>query len=253
MDGGFWVIRQLMVGSPASGGWTVFACADALTFRNGSVIKSKRRIAIFRRAMHTNSMPTALDEPATTGRLVLVVGPSGASKDTLIGAAMTALKEDGRFCFPAREITRPNDAGGEAHIALVANVFHARAKAGAYAFSWQAHDTWYGVPRSVDDRLAEGRMVVVNASRAVIDVARSRYPGTVIIHVTAPRELLARRLEGRGRETDKRIAARLDRGSWFAVAGPDVITVVNDAKPETAALSFIAVLRRLNAPPGEKT
>lgn len=44
------------------------------------------------------------------GRLVLVVGPSGAGKDTLLGLAKTALAEDHDVVFPRRIVTREASA-----------------------------------------------------------------------------------------------------------------------------------------------
>lgn len=47
--------------------------------------------------------PTASDHRSATiarGRLILVIGPSGAGKDTLIGLARDACADDDRVVFP---------------------------------------------------------------------------------------------------------------------------------------------------------
>ena len=46
------------------------------------------------------------------GSLVLVVGPSGVGKDTLIGGAKQALENDRRFTFVRRVVTRPKPLPG---------------------------------------------------------------------------------------------------------------------------------------------
>ena len=52
------------------------------------------------------------------GTLFLVVGPSGAGKDSLLAGAQNVLQYDSSIVFARRCITRPSDAGGELHAAM---------------------------------------------------------------------------------------------------------------------------------------
>ena len=108
--------------------------------------------------------------------LVLVVGPSGAGKDTVLALARVALAGDRRFRFVRRVITRPADAGGEDHEAVSVREFDAR----AFALRWQAHGLHYGIPLDVTDDLARGIVVVANVSRGVIAAAAEQFPVRVI-------------------------------------------------------------------------
>ncbi len=170
--------------------------------------------------------------------LVLVVGPSGSGKDTLLDAARQALADDPRYCFVRRVITRPADAGGETHEAVTPAEFARR----DFALQWQAHGLSYGIPVTVVDDLALGRAVVANVSRTVIADAARRFP-TRVIEVTAPADVLAARLATRARETAADVAARLSR----SVAAPDhehAETVMNDASLEQGVARFLAALSR---------
>lgn len=170
------------------------------------------------------------------GTLFLIVGPSGAGKDTLIKAARPLLGP--RFLFPPRTITR--EAGpGEDHEPASLAAFEARERAGHFALSWRAHGLCYGITMSIAGALRDGDHVVVNVSRAVVTHARARFAPVRVILVTAPAEALRARLLARGREAAEDVAARLDR----AAAVDADATIVNDGAPEPAVAAFVAALQ----------
>ncbi|WP_137124234.1 phosphonate metabolism protein/1,5-bisphosphokinase (PRPP-forming) PhnN [Roseomonas sp. HF4] len=174
--------------------------------------------------------------------LLAVVGPSGAGKDTLMGLARARLAGDARFRFVQRAITRPAEAGGEAHRALDAAAFEAERAADAFALWWGAHGLSYGIPRDIEADIALRRVVVANLSRAVLAEAAARYPLRVL-NITAPVAVLAARLAARGREDAADIAARLAREATLP-PGLDVATVTNDTTPEDGAARVIEALSR---------
>jgi ribose 1,5-bisphosphokinase len=126
---------------------------------------------------------------------------------------------DPRFVLVRRVITRPSDAGGEAFDSVTETEFQRRADAKEFALHWPAHGLHYGIPRSVDEVLAQGKDVLVNLSRAVLLEAQARFERFEVINLTAARNVLAARLAGRGRETSKEISARLDRAALPLPAG----------------------------------
>lgn len=144
------------------------------------------------------------------GRLVAVMGPSGAGKDTLIAYAR-ARSDPARVLFAHRYVTRPAEAGGENHVALGAAEFAARQKAGLFALSWESHGFSYGIGSELDLWLGRDFTVVANIARAAWNDAARRYPGLLGVLVTAAPEVRAQRLAARGREDEGAIAERLKR------------------------------------------
>lgn len=179
----------------------------------------------------------------TKGTLFLVVGPSGAGKDTLMDGARAELAGDSGIVFARRAITRPEDAGGEDHDAVSDAEFDARHRAGGFMLDWSAHGLKYGVPDAYEEDLAAGRTVIVNVSRSVIAEAIARYSPAVVLEITASPEILAERLANRGRETADDIRARLGREAASIPENAVKTTIVNDGTAEDGIASFVAALR----------
>ena len=178
-----------------------------------------------------------------SGTLILVVGPSGAGKDTLIAGARAALKGDARFVFPRRAITRSQLAGGEDNETMAPGAFAAAMAVGAFALAWRAHGLNYGIPVAIEAALGQGRHVVANVSRSVIVEARQRYQPLRIVEAWAPLAVLAERLASRGRESSAEIAQRLARASEVPVEGPEVTRIETTGSVAESREKFLEILR----------
>ena len=179
------------------------------------------------------------------GALVLVVGPSGAGKDTLIAHARDRLVEDKRFVFVQRIITRPSEpltSGGEVHEAMTEKQFlDARAR-GELAFSWHSHGLHYGIQNTIVEYIADGRVVVANVSRTVIPAAGEIAARRLVVNVTARPEFLAARLEMRGRETNEQIASRVTRSVDIELAGAAFAEIRNEGSVVAAGSMLLDLL-----------
>jgi ribose 1,5-bisphosphokinase len=175
------------------------------------------------------------------GRLVLVVGPSGAGKDTLIGVARAACRARSDIVFPRRVITRPSSAA-EDHETLSEQAFDQASTEGAFAIWWAAHGLRYGIPRAIDADLQAGRTVVCNVSRTIVPQVRERYVNVAVVLVTAPADVLAARLAARGRSSDGNVAQRIGRVVVVeSELSPD-FTIENVGTVEQAATRLLSVL-----------
>jgi ribose 1,5-bisphosphokinase len=168
--------------------------------------------------------------------LVLVVGPSGAGKDTLLLGAKAALAGNPRYRFVRRVITRPADAGAEDHEAVTETAFATR----DFALQWQAHGLRYGIPAAIAGDIARGLTVIASVSRLVIEDAARRFP-VKVVEITAPPEVLAARLAARGREDAGNIASRLARVVALP-ASVSVETIINDRTPADGIARLLALI-----------
>jgi len=181
------------------------------------------------------------------GVLILVAGPSGAGKDTLIGTARAHFHGDARVVFPRRVVTRPSDVTEQVRQVSMAE-FNAMVARGEFMLAWRAHNLGYGIPAAARAQLQDGCVVVANVSRRVIADAFARWPRSHAVYVHVEPEILRARLQSRGRETAGQIGERLLRhdrigGASAPADAPEGATIIDNSGPVAcASAAFIAVL-----------
>lgn len=179
------------------------------------------------------------------GVLVLVIGPSGVGKDTMITGARQALTADQRFSFVRRLVTRPTDLDLEDHLSIEPDEFAEAQANGRLALTWEAHGLQYALPINVDTDLALGRIVVANVSRHVVPEALAKYRNCRVLMITAEISLRAQRLAQRGRENRDQITARLAREGAALPADVSPIVIDNSSSVGIGVTAFVMALRAL--------
>jgi ribose 1,5-bisphosphokinase len=179
---------------------------------------------------------------AVTGRLVLVVGPSGVGKDSVLRYAMAHFAGDGRFVFPRRCVTRAEDAAAEDHDSLDERTFDELAGEGAFALMWEAHGHKYGVRSDINGELERGRIVAVNVSRTIIAEVAGRYQNAVVVEITAEPSIRAARLAARGREAAGDIQQRTRREIVIPTHPLPLHVIRNDGDISKAGDEFCKLL-----------
>jgi ribose 1,5-bisphosphokinase len=181
--------------------------------------------------------------PIGPGRVVLVVGPSGAGKDTLIAIAREKLGGRCDIIFPKRFVTREPSAA-EDNFVISPSQFAEALPRGQFALHWRAHGICYGIGADIDDAIQAGVTVVINISRSVVADARHRYTRVDVAYIDAPAELRLQRIAQRGRETSVGARSRLPQASDTFCASEADIFIVNDREPAAGGqrlFEFLAV------------
>ena len=182
-----------------------------------------------------------------SARLVYVVGPSGAGKDSVLRYARREL--DGRYpiLFAHRYITRPPGDDIEDYIALSPGEFELRRAHGLCAFDWGAYGWRYGVGAEIDLWRAAGLTVVVDGSRRhFLEHAAALAHALPVLVTTAP-DILRQRLTVRGREDAVAIDQRIKRAAAVIPISSGLITIDNSGPLKNAGTEMVALLKRQSA------
>jgi ribose 1,5-bisphosphokinase len=190
----------------------------------------------------TRAATTARPGTIGPGRIILVVGPSGVGKDTLIDGARAACQNDQRIVFPRRVVTRP-PSQSEQNDPMSESEFRQAVSNGAFALWWEAHGNQYGIPSSIDDHVRRGHTVICNVSRTIVRSARLRYSQAIVVLVTAPAKILQARLAARGRLDDGSLDERFQRSAEVQDCSDADFVIHNARRREVGVRRLVNVIR----------
>lgn len=151
---------------------------------------------------------------------------------------------------------RPGERDGREYHFLSAEAFKAAAAAGKMLEWVEYGGNLYGTPRAeVEDRLARGLDVILEIELKGARAVRRAIPEAVAVFIAPPDlEELARRLRGRGTESDEAVDRRLAIAATEVAAAREFHAVVLNDDPDRAAAEVVKVIedRRAAAVPPEK-
>lgn len=165
-----------------------------------------------------------------TGKLIVLTGPSGVGKGTLLHRLLDQQPE---LCLSISATTRtprPGEINGE-HYWFVDEPSFLRMRAKGELLEWaEFAGNYYGTPRTpVEEKIAQGSWVVLEIELVGARQIRQVFPEAVQVFILPPSLVeLERRLRARGHDSEESIARRLQRAAVEIDAASEFdIQVVN--------------------------
>jgi len=146
------------------------------------------------------------------GNLFIISGPSGAGKGTLVEAITPMVADLWLSLSVTTRAPRPGEHEGLQYRFVSDAEFAALIENDALLEWAEVHGQRYGTPKdAVVEKMAEGRQVILEIDPQGAFKVKQRVPESVLIFITPPSfEELARRLSGRGSETEAQVEKRLE-------------------------------------------
>ena len=149
------------------------------------------------------------------GKLIVISGPSGVGKGTVLGIAMDRCP-DLRFSVSATTRgPRPNEVDGVHYYFVTRERFEEMIAAGDF-LEYDAHAAnYYGTPRAQAMEKMETGHVLLDIEPKGAEQVKKNMPEAILIFIMPPSvEELECRLRGRGDTSEEQIRIRMERAIW---------------------------------------
>ncbi len=165
------------------------------------------------------------------GRLIIVSGPSGAGKGTVLQEVFKANPQMKYSVSATTRLPRPGETHGVQYFFITKEEFEGKIRRGEMLEYASYCDNYYGTPADfVEEQRGSGVDIVLEIEPCGAQQIKKKCPDAISIFILPPSiEELERRLTGRGTEPAVVVAARIARAKK-ELAGADQydFQVVND-------------------------
>ncbi|MBD2502584.1 guanylate kinase [Anabaena azotica] len=170
-------------------------------------------------------------ETPFSGKLIVLTGPSGVGKGTLMRSLLQRHPELYYSVSATTRAPRPGEVDGTNYYFISRSKFEQLLAQGEFLESAEFAGNYYGTPReAVLSQVQSGKLVVLEIELEGARQVRASFPQALSIFILPPSfEELERRIRGRGQDSEEAIARRLQRAKQEIAAADEFdIQIVND-------------------------
>ncbi|BAZ53409.1 guanylate kinase [Nostoc sp. NIES-4103] len=184
------------------------------------------------------------NENQSPGRLIVLTGPSGVGKGTLMRSLLQRHPELYYSVSVTTRSPRPGEINGKNYYFISRSKFEQLVAQGEFLEWAEFAGNYYGTPReAVLNQVLSGKLVILEIELEGARQIRASFPGALSIFILPPSfEELEKRIRGRGQDSEEAIVRRLRRAQEEVKAADEFdIKIVNDHF-ETALKAIEAAL-----------
>ena len=190
------------------------------------------------------------------GKLVILSGPSGVGKDTVLDAWIVSNPKVKRVVTYTTRSPRSTEVNGNDYHFVTLDQFQEFARNGHFLEFKEVHGNWYASPlKDLDEMLSQGLIPVLKIDvQGALSAMKLRPDATTIFILPPSEQELESRILGRGTETPEAISTRLENArKEIALSQHYQHKLVNTCVEQTvAALEEIVNERLLDEATGAK-